>query len=77
MVVITATEMNKEKKNEKSEEHLRDIWDNIKHTNIHILGIPERKVREKGSEKIRKHRESLIGEIQRGTYQDIYQTDKN
>ena len=21
--------------------HLRDFWDNIKHTNIHIVGVPE------------------------------------
>ena len=31
---------------------LRDLWDNIKHTNIHIIGVPEGKEREKGSEKI-------------------------
>ena len=26
------------KKNEKNEDSLRDIWDNIKYTNIHITG---------------------------------------
>ena len=36
----------------RNEDSLRDIWDNIKLTNIHIIGIPEREEREKGSEKI-------------------------
>ena len=27
---------------------LRDLWDNIKHTNIHIIGVPEGEDREKG-----------------------------
>ena len=31
---------------------LRGHWDNIKHTNIHIIGIPEGEEREKGPEKI-------------------------
>ena len=38
----------KKKKNEGS---LRDLWDNIKHTNIRIIGIPEEE-KEKGPEKI-------------------------
>ena len=36
----------------KNEDSLRDLWDNIKHTNIHIIGIPEGEEREKGAEKI-------------------------
>ena len=31
---------------------LRDLWDNIKCTNIHIIGVPEGQEREKGPEKI-------------------------
>ena len=31
---------------------VRDLWDNIKHTNIRIIGIPKREKREKGPEKI-------------------------
>ena len=30
----------------------RDLWDNIKCTNIHIIGLPEGEEREKGPEKI-------------------------
>ena len=35
-----------------NEGSLRDIWDNIKHTNFHIIGVPEGEEREKGSKKI-------------------------
>ena len=31
---------------------LRDLWDNIKHTNIHIIGVSEGEEREKGPEKV-------------------------
>ena len=42
---------NLEKKNEKKRKW-RHLWDNIKHTNIHIIGVPVGEEREKGSEKI-------------------------
>ena len=48
MVEITASEQNIEK----NEDSLRDLWDNIKHTNIHIIGIPEGKEGEKGPKKL-------------------------
>ena len=35
-----------------NEDSLKDLWDNIKHTNIHIIGVPEGEEREKGPEKI-------------------------
>ena len=43
------TEYRKKKENEDS---LRDLWDNIKSTNICILGVPEGEEREKGFRKI-------------------------
>ena len=52
MVEITAAKQNKEKKKEKSEDSLRDLWDNIKHMNIFIIWAPEGEEREKGPEKI-------------------------
>ena len=52
MVEITATEQNIEKRMKRNEDSLRDLWDNIKHTNIHIIGVPEGEEREKGPEKI-------------------------
>ena len=41
MVEFTAVEQNKEKRMQRNEDRLRDLWDNIKHTNIHIIGVPE------------------------------------
>ena len=38
-----------EKKNEDSQ---REVWDNIKHINVHIIVVPEGEEREKGPEKI-------------------------
>ena len=37
---------------ERNEESLRDLWDNIKRTNIRIIGVPEEEEKEKVSEKI-------------------------
>ena len=34
------------------EDNLRNLWDNIKHNNICIIGVPEGEEREKGPEKI-------------------------
>ena len=34
------------------EDNLRDLWDNTKHTNIQITGVPEEEEGKKGSEKI-------------------------
>ena len=41
MVEITAEEQNKGKGMKRIEESLRDLWDNIKHTNIQVIGVPE------------------------------------
>ena len=52
MVEFTAVQQNKERRMKRNEDCLRDLWDNIKHTNIRILGVPEGEEREKGPEKI-------------------------
>ena len=49
---FTATEQNKEKRMKRNEDSLRDLWDNIIRTNIHTIGVPEGKEKEKGPEKI-------------------------
>ena len=41
MVEITAIGQNIEKRMKRNEESLRDLGDNIKCTNIHIMGVPE------------------------------------
>ena len=34
-----------------AEDSPRDLWDNIKHTNIRIIGVPEEEEKKKGCEK--------------------------
>ena len=52
IVEITTTEQNKEKRMKRIEDSLRDLWDNIKCTNILIIGVPEEEEKKKGTEKI-------------------------
>ena len=35
----------------RTEDSLRNLWNNIKHTNIHIIGVTEEEEKEKGYEK--------------------------
>ena len=49
---ITGTEQKREKRLKTNEESLRELWDNAKHTNICIIGVPEGEEREKETEKI-------------------------
>ena len=37
-----------------TEDSLRDLWDNIKCTNIQIIGVPEEEEKKKGSEKMKR-----------------------
>ena len=46
---ITDSEQKRGKKIE-NKESLRELWDNVKCTNIHIIGVPEGEEREKGTE---------------------------
>ena len=52
IVEINTTEQNKETRMKRIEDSLRDLWDNIKHTNIRIIGVTEEKEKKKGSENI-------------------------
>ena len=52
MVEINQAERKKEKIIERNEDNLRDLWDNVKHTNIQIIGVPEEEDKKKGHEKI-------------------------
>uniref|UniRef100_A0A8D0N1A3 L1 transposable element RRM domain-containing protein n=1 Tax=Sus scrofa TaxID=9823 RepID=A0A8D0N1A3_PIG len=49
---MTDAEQKREKRLKTNEESLRELWDNIKCTNIRIIGVPEGEEREKGTEKI-------------------------
>ena len=43
MVEITAIEQNMGKRMERNEDSIRDLWDNVKCTNIHIIWVPQEK----------------------------------
>ena len=58
LVEITTTEQNKEKRMKRIEDSLRDPWDNIKHTNIQMIGVPE----EEEKKGLRKYLKRLIVE---------------
>ena len=51
MVEITSEEQNKVKTMKRTEDSLRDLWDNIKLTNILIIGVPGEE-KKKGYEQI-------------------------
>ena len=51
MVEINEAER-KKKKIKRNEDNLRDLWDNVKHPNIRIVGVPEEEDKKEGHEKI-------------------------
>ena len=51
IVEITTAEQNKENRMKRTEDSLKDHWDNIKRTNIRIIGVPEKKRKRKGLRK--------------------------
>ena len=52
MVEITSEEQNKVKRMKRTEDSLRDLWEDIRCTNIRIIGVPEEEEKKKGYEKI-------------------------
>ena len=51
MLEITSEELNTVKRLKITEDRLRDLQNNIKHTKIRIIGIPEEEEKKKGYEK--------------------------
>ena len=51
MVEITSKEQNKVKRMKRTEDSLIDLRDNIKRTNIWIIGVPEEEEKKKGYKK--------------------------
>ena len=52
IVEITTAQQNKEKRMKRIENSLRDLWENIKHTNIQITGVAEEEEKKNGAENI-------------------------
>ena len=51
MVAITSEEQNKVKRMKRTQYNLRDLWDNVEHSNVGIIGVQEEKEKKKGYEK--------------------------
>ena len=71
----TAAEQNKEKRMKRIEDSLKDLWDNIKCTNIGIIGVTEEKEKKKGTDKIFEEiivenfpnmRKEIVNQVQEG-----------
>ena len=52
MVVKANKEQNKVKRMKRTQDSLRDLWDNIKCTNIQVIGVPEEEEKKKGYETV-------------------------
>ena len=52
MVKITSEEQNEVKRMKRTEDSLRDLWDNVKRTNIQSIGVTKEEEKNKGYEKI-------------------------
>ena len=48
IVEITTAEQNNEKRMKRIEDSLRDLWENMKRTNIQIIGVQKKKRKRKG-----------------------------
>ena len=70
-------EQNEETRIQKSEEKLRNLWDNLKHSNIRIIGVPEGKEQQEIEnlfEQIMKENfPNLVKEID---FQEVQETQK-
>ena len=50
--INTQPEQNEEKRIQKNEERLRNLWDNFKHSNIWIIGVPEEEEEQQETENL-------------------------
>ena len=50
--MVEINEAERKKRIKRNEDNLRYLWDNVKHPNIQIIGVPEEKDKKKWHEKI-------------------------
>ena len=65
---ITQSGQQTENQMKKHESNIRDLWDNIKWANLHIIGIPEGEEKEKGIE-------NIFQEIMSKNFPNLKETD--
>ena len=65
---ITQSGQQTENQMKKHESNIRDLWDNIKWANLHIIGIPEGEEKEKGIE-------NIFEEIMAENFPNLKETD--
>ena len=49
---ITNQKNKKKKESKKNEDSVSNLWDNFKHSNIHIIGVPEGQENEQENKKL-------------------------
>ena len=50
--MLEINEAERKKRIKRNEDNLRDLWDNVKRSNIRIIGVPEEEDKKKGHEKL-------------------------
>ena len=68
IIEITQSGQQTENQTKKHESNIRDLWDNIKQTNLCIIGIPEEEEKEKGME-------NVFEEIMSENFPNLRETD--
>ena len=64
---ITDAEQKREKRLKKNEESFRELWDNVKRTNIRIIGVPEGREREGDRKNIPRDNSQKLPSLWKGT----------
>ena len=76
MVEITFEEKTKVKRMKRTEDSLRDLWDNIKHTNIQIIGVPEEEKKKKYEKKFEEIRVENFPHMEKETVNQVQEAQR-